>query len=121
MTSTNSTKEQAERIAALERELTERAAQANAAVAAAQDRSYWLDRWHLDLNALMQRRGASEARAALRAVRAVYRALYDARQQLGEAAREGGERMRNVRHTVAHERAVARRLGGDSAEGEQRP
>ena len=29
------------------------AARANAAVAAAQERVYWLDRWHLDLNALM--------------------------------------------------------------------
>ena len=42
---------------------------------AAQERLYWLDRWHLDLNALMQRRGAAEVRAAIRAVRAVVRFL----------------------------------------------
>ena len=54
------------RVAALERERAEQAARANAAIAAAQDRAYWLDRWHLDLNALMRRRGAAEFRAAVR-------------------------------------------------------
>ena len=33
-----------------------------AAVAAAQDRVYWLDRWHLDLNALMAKPGAPSSR-----------------------------------------------------------
>ena len=51
------------RVAELERELAERTERANAAVAAAQDRSYWLDRLGLDLNALMRRRGAAELRA----------------------------------------------------------
>ena len=41
------------RVAQLERERAEQIAAANAAVAAAQERAYWLDRWHLDLNALM--------------------------------------------------------------------
>jgi hypothetical protein len=63
-----------DRVAELERERFEEAARANAAIAAAQERAYWLDRWHLDLNALMRRRGAAEFRAALRAVRAVMRA-----------------------------------------------
>jgi SAM-dependent methyltransferase len=67
------------RLDALERELAERTAQSNAALAAAQDRSYWLERWGVDLNALMRRRGASQFRAAIRALRAVYRVLYDAR------------------------------------------
>jgi SAM-dependent methyltransferase len=67
------------RIDALEREQHERIARANAALAAAQDKSYWLDRWRIDLNALMRRRGASELRAGVRGLRAVYRALYDAR------------------------------------------
>jgi hypothetical protein len=61
------------RVAALERENVELAARANAAVATAQERVYWLDRWGLDLNALMRRRGAAELRAAVRAVRAVLR------------------------------------------------
>ena len=57
------------RLADLERELAERTVRANAAIAAAQDRSYWLDRWGVDLNALMRRRGAAELRAAFRSVR----------------------------------------------------
>jgi hypothetical protein len=43
------------RIDELERELAERTAKAEAAVAAAQDRSYWLDRLRIDLNAVMER------------------------------------------------------------------
>ncbi len=58
------------RVRELERERAEQIAAANAAVAAAQERVYWLDRWHLDLNALMAqarrrrvpRRGARRAR-----------------------------------------------------------
>jgi hypothetical protein len=61
------------RVEALERENADLAARANAAIAAAQDRVYWLDRWGVDLNALMRRRGASEFRAVIRAVRAVVR------------------------------------------------
>ena len=61
------------RIEALEREHAEQIARAHDAVAAAQDRSYWLDRWNLDLNALMRRPGAAELRAAVRAVRSVDR------------------------------------------------
>ena len=44
------------RIEALERELAERTERAGAAVAAAQERTYWLDRWHVDLNAVMEHR-----------------------------------------------------------------
>jgi cell division septum initiation protein DivIVA len=61
------------RVAELERELAEQAARANAAIAAAQQRAYWLDRWHVDLNAVMEKPGASQFRAILRAIRAVYR------------------------------------------------
>ena len=61
------------RVATLEQELVEQVARANATAAAAQERLYWLDRWHVDLNALMQRPGAAEFRAAVRAVRAVMR------------------------------------------------
>jgi len=58
-----------------ERELATRAAEANAAIAAAQDRSYWLDRWHLDLNALMRTRAGGALNAGLELLRAVYRRL----------------------------------------------
>jgi hypothetical protein len=61
------------RVGALEAELVEVQARANAAVAQWQERAYWLDRWHVDLNALMQRPGAAELRGALRAVRAIAR------------------------------------------------
>ena len=60
-------------VQALEAELAEVTARANAAVAAAQERAYWLDRWHLDLNALMAKPGAAEFRALLRAARALAR------------------------------------------------
>jgi SAM-dependent methyltransferase len=71
-----------ERVEALERERAEQAARTNAAIAAAQDRSYWLDRWGVDLNALMRRRGASELRAAFRALRALYRPTRSAAREL---------------------------------------
>jgi hypothetical protein len=58
---------------AIEREHVEQLARAHAALAAAQDRSYWLDRWGIDLNALMRRPGARRVRAALRALRELQR------------------------------------------------
>jgi hypothetical protein len=61
------------RVERLERERFEQIAAANAAVAAAQERSYWLDRWHVDLNRLMQRPGAAELRGAMRAARGAVR------------------------------------------------
>ncbi len=80
-----------DRLEALEQERAEEIARANAALAAAQDRSYWLERWNLDLNAVMRKRGASELRAAVRALRAVYRLLYKGRMELpGALARARG-------------------------------
>ncbi len=61
------------RVAQLERERAEQIAAANRAVAAAQDRAYWLDRWHVDLNALMAKPGAAEFRGAVRIARGVIR------------------------------------------------
>jgi hypothetical protein len=61
------------RVAELERQLAEQAARTNAAIAAAQERAYWLDRWHLDLNALMATRRGAQFRALMRAVRAPLR------------------------------------------------
>jgi hypothetical protein len=59
---------------AIEREHVEQLARAHAALAAAQDRSYWLDRWGVDLNAQMRRPGARRLRALLRSVRELQRA-----------------------------------------------
>ena len=63
------------RIAALESELVEVQSRANAAVAAWQERAYWLDRLHVDLNSLMRKRGANELRVTLKGVRAAVWAM----------------------------------------------
>jgi hypothetical protein len=76
-------------------------------LAAAQDRSYWLERWQLDLNALMRRRGASELRAAVRALRVVYRALYTASNWLRDGVRTVPERAAQARRVVGEERSRA--------------
>jgi hypothetical protein len=72
------------RVAALESELVEVQARANAAVAEWQERAYWLDRLHIDLNALMARPGANEVRVTLKAVRGVYWWLKRVRRRLQE-------------------------------------
>ena len=86
-----------------EQEHAERIKRANAALAAAQDKAYWLDRWQLDLNELMRRPGASEARAALRGLRTIYRALYNLRYQVKAAPL----RLHDVRRAVQEERRLA--------------
>jgi MarR-like DNA-binding transcriptional regulator SgrR of sgrS sRNA len=63
------------RVAELERQLAEQAARANAAIAAAQERAYWLDRWQIDLNQLMATRGGAAFRAGMRAMRVPIRRL----------------------------------------------
>jgi hypothetical protein len=60
-------------VSGLEAELSEVRAWADEVIAEAQARTYWLDRWHLDLNAVMRRRSADRIRALARAVRGVYR------------------------------------------------
>ncbi|HKG40072.1 MAG TPA: hypothetical protein VKB25_13875 [Conexibacter sp.] len=70
------------RIAALEAELVEQAERTERIVAAAQARTYWLDRWHLDLNALMQRPGAAEFRALVRGLRWIVRGLKKVKRTL---------------------------------------
>lgn len=89
------------RVADLEQELAKRTERANAAVAAAQDRSYWLDRWGIDLNAIMRRRGAAELRAGLRAARAAYRAAYDLRSKSTRIP----DRLRSARAKLEEERS----------------
>jgi len=74
------------RVAALEAELVAQAERAERAVATAQERTYWLDRWHLDLNALMQRPGAAEFRAMVRGVRWVLRGMKKVKRTLTRAS-----------------------------------
>ena len=62
-----------ERVGSLEAQLLVTEAWANRVVAEAQDRTYWLDRLNLDLNALMRRTGADRTQRLARSARAVYR------------------------------------------------
>jgi hypothetical protein len=57
------------RVRTLEMERSELLRSTAATVAAAQRRAYWLDRWHVDLNALMARPAAGRVRSLARAVR----------------------------------------------------
>jgi SAM-dependent methyltransferase len=104
-----------ERLEALERERAEQVARSNAALAAAQDRSYWLDRWGVDLNALMRRRGAGELRAGMRGLRAVYRAAYDAYWRLRDHARSLPLRASTVRTAIAEEQELAQERQSDTS------
>jgi hypothetical protein len=70
------------RILELERERAEQIAAANAAVAAAQERAYWLDRWLVDLTGLMARPGAAELRAAVRLLRGPIRLVRRIKRKL---------------------------------------
>lgn len=70
-----------ERVASLEAQLLETEAWANHVVAKAQDKTYWLDRLHLDLNALVRRVGTDRVESLARWLRAVYRATAKLRRQ----------------------------------------
>ena len=82
-------------------------ARAHAALAEAQDRSYWLDRWRIDLNALMRKRGASELRAGVRGLRAVYRVLYHAVDRTRRSAQALPGRTGGLRRVLEEERSGA--------------
>ena len=69
-------------IAGLEDEQAERLAAAHAALAQAQDRYYWLDRWGVDLNTVMRRKGAQRIRLALRVARAGARVAIEVKRRL---------------------------------------
>ena len=109
-----------DRLEALERQHREQIARANAALAAAQDRSYWLDRWNVDLNAVMRRRGASELRAGLRALRAVYRRLTNRQRAWRNLARQAPAKVDATRRSLAEDRSRAVRAALASAGLEQR-
>lgn len=86
------------RLAELDLERTEALARAHAQLAAAQDRSYWLDRWSIDLNAFMQRPGAG----ALKRLARLVRSSQVLTLRLGRA----------VRNTVADHRVAAHDSAG---------
>ena len=57
------------RVAELERQLDEQARTTNALVARSQEKLYWLERWHVDLDRVMAKPGALRALETLRALR----------------------------------------------------
>ena len=73
------------RVAALETELVETQARTDAVVGEWQERAYWLDRLHIDLNSLMERPGANELRLTLRAVRTAYWRLKQLKRRLSRS------------------------------------
>jgi hypothetical protein len=73
------------RVEELERELVAQAERTSRVVAEAQRRTYWLDRWQLDLDAAMRRRAIGPAvDVAFRAARKLGRGLQRLRR--GDAA-----------------------------------
>ncbi len=62
-----------EQVRELEQQLAEQAARTNEVVARAQERVYWLDRWHVDLDRLVAIPGVSAMRGLVRLVRAPFR------------------------------------------------
>jgi hypothetical protein len=70
------------RLATLDAEHAEQIARLQAAVARAQERAYWLDRWHLDLNRAMTTPWGRAARAVVRALRTPVRIATLVRRQL---------------------------------------
>ncbi len=69
-------------IAELEEQLSAQSARTNEIVAQTQERIYWLDRWHIDLDKLLRVPGVSQGRALLRAIRAPFRLLKKAARKL---------------------------------------
>jgi hypothetical protein len=71
------------RVAMLEAQIVDVEAWASRAVAEAQAKTYWLDRWHVDLSVIMRRRSADRARAAARGVRSLSRSLRGVARRTG--------------------------------------
>jgi hypothetical protein len=103
-------------VEAIEREHVEALARAHAALAAAQDRSYWLDRWGVDLNALMRRPGARRLRALLRWLRELQRGKI-AIQRYAQT-RVGDLRKTAVEDDLAARSAAERAASSPPASGE---
>lgn len=61
------------RVQELEAQLAEQARATNEIVARAQEKLYWLERWHVDLDAVMRRPGAETALESSKKVRKVIR------------------------------------------------
>ncbi len=70
------------RVAALEAELALQAQRTARVVAEAQEKLYWLERWQIDLDAVMAKPGAVAALEALKRVRSRARQLKQLKRRL---------------------------------------
>jgi len=73
------------RVAALEAELALQAQRTARAVAEAQEKLYWLERWQIDLDAVMSKPGAVPTLEALKRVRSLARQLKRLKRRLAGA------------------------------------
>ena len=64
-----------DRVSALEAQLAAQARATNALVARSQEKLYWLERWQVDLDAVMRKPGAEQALGAVKGLRGVVRAV----------------------------------------------
>lgn len=70
------------RIAELEAQLAEQSRTTNTLVAQSQEKLYWLERWHVDLDAVMRKPGAVPLLDAVRSVRGVFRKLRNVKRRV---------------------------------------
>ena len=70
------------RVAELEAELQAQAARTAAIIAEAQEKLYWLERWHVDLDRVMAKPGAIPALDALKRVRGASRRVKKTKRRL---------------------------------------
>ncbi len=70
------------RVAELEAELAEQTQRTAAVVAEAQEKLYWLERWHVDLDAVMRKPGAVPALEGLKRFREVIRSARKFKRRL---------------------------------------
>ncbi|MCW3039771.1 MAG: hypothetical protein JWM31_1676 [Solirubrobacterales bacterium] len=70
------------RVAELEAQLAEQSRATNALVARSQEKLYWLERWHVDLDALMAKPGAEQALELVKRLRGGVRAVRRTKRRL---------------------------------------
>ena len=73
------------RVAELEAELAEQARRTASVVAEAQEKLYWLERWQVDLDAVMRKPGAVPTLETLKRVRSWTRQLRKLKRRLFES------------------------------------
>jgi hypothetical protein len=70
------------RVAELEAELADQARATNELVARSQEKLYWLERWNVDLDAVMGKPGAEPLLELVKRLRSVIRAVRRAKRRL---------------------------------------